>query len=239
MAQRNRKGQKSGSGMKPFYVVLGIVAVLGIAVIAWAATRNRSQMATQPIDMGAITDPEKLYAAAKPIVIGNENAPVKLVAFEDMMCPACAEFSLHVAPELKQKYVDSGQLQIVYYDFPLGGAHVHSFLAARAVRCAGDQGKATDLRQTLFSRQATWSSQRSVADTFVDYAGEIGLDTSAFRSCLESDKYADVVTANRQLGDQLGVNSTPTVIINGKQPANPMDPGQVTEMIDQALGKTG
>ncbi len=239
MAQRQRKGTgRTGSGMKPFYLVLIAVAVIGVAIIAYAAARAKNGMATEPIDMSALNDPQQIYNQATPIVIGNENAPVKLVEFADYMCPGCGYFATQVQPVLEERFVKSGQLQLTLYDFPLGGAHVHSFLAARAARCAGDQGKFEDYHNLLFGRQTQWSplSRNDVPGRFVDYAGELGLDKAAFQGCLESDKYADVVSANRRLGEELGVNQTPTVIINGRQPRNPNDIDEVTRLIEESLG---
>ena len=109
-------------------------------------------------------------------------------------------------------------MQFVYYDFPLGGAHVHSFLAARAARCAGDQDRFWDYHNLLFNRLSDWgTAQNPPVNQFVSFAEQLGLDKDQFSSCLKSDKYQDVVSASRMLGDQLGVNATPTLILNGKR----------------------
>ncbi len=232
MAQRKRKAQPKTGGLKPFYIVLGTIAVIGVALIAYAAARRGGSMATQPIDMSAMTNVSEIYATATPEVLGQPDAPIKVVAFVDYECPHCAEFENEIVPQLKQRFVDSGQMQIVYYDFPLGGAFKYSFLAARAARCAGDQGHFPEFQNRLFQQQSQWalsSSQRAVASKFVDFAKDLNLDTTAFESCLQSDRFADVVSANRRLGEELGVASTPTVIVNGKQVQNFMDVDEIVK----------
>ena len=62
--------------------------------------------------------------------------------------------------------------------------------------------------------QARWSGQASAIGSFQDYAASVGLDEGDFEACLQSDRYADVVTANMELGAQLGVTGTPTVMVN-------------------------
>ncbi len=223
MAQRQRKGspaQKGGGGNGIFYAVLAVVAVIGLAALGYALTGGGGTAATEPVELDA-SDARALYEQATPVRIGNENAPIKIVEFADFMCPACREFSLEVRPKL-MPYIDRGEAELIFYDFPLGGTHIHSFLAARAARCAGAQQLNGEsgywpMHEKLFQEQPNWSAQRDVEDTFVGYAKAIGLDAGAFERCLKSDQYAQVVTANRMVGEQLGVNSTPTVLVNNRQ----------------------
>ncbi|MGH7477417.1 MAG: DsbA family protein [Longimicrobiales bacterium] len=224
MARTNPKAVKRHGGVQPFYLVLGAVALAGVAAIAYAAVgRNGGDMAAEPVDMTALTNPRDIYAMAEPVVIGPTDAPNKLVVFSDFMCPGCQAWAQRIEPLLKERYADPGVLQIAYYDFPLGGSHVHSFLAARAARCAQDQGRFWEYHDLLFARQRDWSFVRAPASDFVDYAADLGLDRNSFETCLRSDRHAELVTASRVLGDQLGVNSTPTVLINGKRVGDPFD----------------
>ncbi|HSH45986.1 MAG TPA: thioredoxin domain-containing protein [Longimicrobiales bacterium] len=221
MAQRQRKGtpaQKSG-GNTMFYIVLGVIALGGILAIAYAMGGSGGA-ATEMVDL-EVADAEALYEQATPIRLGADDAPVKIVEFADYQCPGCRAFGLQVKPRI-MPYIEDGRAQFVFYDFPLGGAHVHAFLAARAARCAGEQelggqGGYWTYHDKLYQEQSSWSPRQSVVDDFVDYAEEVGLDRGAFDSCLRSDRFADVVTANRLLGEELGVRSTPTVLVNNRQ----------------------
>ncbi|HUG39612.1 MAG TPA: DsbA family protein [Longimicrobiales bacterium] len=222
MAQRQRKGtppQGAGGNNTVFYIVLGVIALAGIIAIAYALAGGGGTTATDPIDLET-ANVQELYERATPLRLGDENAPVKIVEFADFQCPGCGVFSLQVKPRL-MPYIERGQAQLVYYDFPLGGSHVHSFLAARAARCGGEQQlEGRDaywaMHDKLYQEQSDWAAEQDAADEFVDYAAEIGLDRREFERCLRSDRFADVVTANRRLGEQLGVASTPTVLINNR-----------------------
>ncbi len=221
MAQSQRKGQatQSGSGLRAFYIALAVIALAGIGWIAFSLTsRGGSSAAISATPLTGLDDPQALIAAAKGIELGPTDAPVRVLVFSDFTCPACRQFNAVVEPQLKAELVGSGQVRFTYYDYVLDlaaeGPHRHGFIAARAARCAGDQGKFWDLHDVLFARQQEWSYERTPPiDRFVEYGGLVGLDGEALRACLTSDQHADVVTANRMLGDNLGVRGTPTVYV--------------------------
>ena len=197
--------------MKNFYIIIGIVALVGAGVVAYAI-RGGGNTASEPVDLGDIGDQE-LVAMAQGMVYGDANAPVTIMEFGDYQCPGCANFALTVKPQVDLAYIESGQAKLVFHDFPLPG-HPHSFVAARAARCAGEQDRYFDYHDMIFRTQRQWSPMGSAVGHFNDLADELGLDSGAFRECLESDRHADIVTANLVLGQKLGVNSTPSVFVH-------------------------
>lgn len=226
MAQSKRKGQPArGGSQTAFYIVLAVIALVGIGAIFYAVRSGpgAGSIAMEPVDLD-FTDSRELYEKATPKRIGSDAAPVKIVVFSDFQCPGCGAFALRERPRI-MPWIERGDAQYISYDYPLGGGFVHSFLAARAARCAGDQTLRGTTDETgywpyhdrLYSYQSTWSSQRDVVDTFIGYAREVGLDAAAFEQCLRSDRHAETVTANRMVGDQLGVRSTPTVLVNNRR----------------------
>jgi protein-disulfide isomerase len=216
-----------------FYMVLGVIVLAGVAAIFYAVRGGGGGggAVSEPIALD-ITDARALYDQATPKRIGEDAAPMKVVVFSDFQCPGCGAFALYERPRI-MPFVERGEAQFIAYDFPLGGpAFVHSFLAARAARCAGDQrasGTADGsaywpFHDVLYAQQSRWSAQRSqqnVIEDFVRYATELNLDARAFEQCVRSDRHADVVTANRMLGDQLGVQGTPTVLVNNRRISAP------------------
>ena len=201
--------------MKKVYLVLAVVAVIGVAVTVWSvATSTLSGAVTAPVEVEGIEDSERLVELAQGVTLGDEDAPVTIVEFGDYQCPGCGSFAANVKPQIQLMLVDPGLAKFVYYDFPLIQIHPHAFLAARAARCAGDQGRYWDYHDLVFRMQARWSGQANAAGAFQDYAASVDLDGAEFRACLQSDRHAEVVTANMHLGAQLGVSGTPTVLVN-------------------------
>jgi protein-disulfide isomerase len=155
-----------------------------------------------------------LVDMAQGVTKGEQDAPITIVEFGDYSCPACGTFALQVQPQLELQYVQTGKAKFIFYDFPLTSIHPHSFLAARAARCAGDLGKFWEYHDVLYKNQTRWATKASVMDDLNDYAQQVGLDQDAFSTCLNSDAHADVVSANLRLGYELGVDGTPTIMVS-------------------------
>lgn len=227
-----KKATTKKSGFRGYYLLLGLVAVVGVVAIALAMRGGNGGTATEPVLLQGLDDPTQLLAKAEGVQIGNDNAPVTLIVFSDYQCPGCGQFATRIKPMLEANEVQAGKLKVIYYDMPLTSIHDHAFLAARAARCAGDQGKYWEMHQALFQHQSDWSFSRTAPiRAFKEYAASAGVDQGAFDSCLESDRFAETVTANAMLAEQLGVNATPTVIINNRRISDPFDYPGIARLI--------
>lgn len=232
--------------MKKVYVIIAVVAVLGIAAVSYSVNSRAGGMATAPVELPEM-DTQELVATAQGMAMGDEDAPVTIVEFGDYQCPGCRSFATLVKPRIMTTYVETGQARFVYYDFPLVGGHPNAFLAARAARCAADQDRAWDYHDALFAHQSEWSPAANPAGRFVDYAADLELDEGAFEACLESDRHAVLVTANMLLGREYGVGGTPTVAVNdGSGTTRRVTLGQgidpweaISAVVDPMLGDAG
>lgn len=204
-----------GKSPAPLAVILGIVALVAVAVLGYrmfsggagAAAREPVEVATTPAELSRV----------QGISMGRADAPVVIYEFADYQCPHCSDWVSLVEPLIKERLVDTGMVRYVFYDFPLGGAFRHSFLASRAGRCANEQNKFWEYHNLIFGRQQTWSGMSDPAEFFVELAGQAGLNEEQFQQCLYSDKYAREVTLSRRLGDSLGVQGTPSLFVNGER----------------------
>src|SRR5687768_616265 len=109
--------------LSPFYWLIGGIAVLGLAAIAWAALRSKP--AAEPVELpaAATTDANALVAAARGIKYGPDSARVRLLVFSDYQCPACQPFATNGEQTLRSEYINSGKVQLIYYDYPLTEIH--------------------------------------------------------------------------------------------------------------------
>jgi protein-disulfide isomerase len=239
VAQTRKAAHKKKTGLQPFYYVVGGIALLGLIAIAVTALRSRGGgAALEPVPLEGLNN-QDVITRAQGIKLGPDNAPAKMLVFSDFMCPYCGQFASQIEPQLKAEFIDKGRLQLVFYDFPLGGNHIHSFLAARAARCAGDQNKFWEYHNLLFGRLSDWgTSATPPVNQLIDYSNQVGINRDQFGQCLKSDKYQDVVSASRKLGDQLGVNATPTLILNGKRVRGEigLDMSSLRELLNAEIG---
>ncbi|MCX6752978.1 MAG: thioredoxin domain-containing protein [Candidatus Nomurabacteria bacterium] len=156
--------------------------------------------------------------------LGNQNAPLTLVLYADYQCPFCGKFFKDVETTINNSYVKNGSLAIVYRDFSFLGSE--SIKAAEAARCSGDQNKYWQYHDYLFSHQKGENQGQFSADNLKSFAKDMGLDTTTFNKCLDSDKYAKAVIDSTQEGGNAGVQGTPKGFI--------MKAGKVVETIDGA-----
>ena len=156
---------------------------------------------------------------------GPADATVTIIEFGDFQCPYCGQFATQTLPQIKQAY--EGNIRFVFRDFPL---HENSGKAAEAADCASEQGKYWEYHDKLFSNQ----SALDVA-SLKSYASQLGLDTTAFDQCLDSNKYAQEVEKDEQDGGSYGVGGTPAFFINGELVSGALPFADFKAAIDAAL----
>lgn len=99
----------------------------------------------------------KVTTEANDPTLGAADAPVTMVEFSDFECPFCQQFHATTFGSLKAKYIDTGQVRLVYKDFPLTNIHPHAQRAAEAASCVATQGKFWEYADRLFGQQAEWT----------------------------------------------------------------------------------
>jgi protein-disulfide isomerase len=157
---------------------------------------------------------------------GPEDAPLTLVVFSDFECPYCQQAEPVLA---SLQHTFSGQLRLVWKDFPLP-IHQNARAAAVAARCADDQAAFWKYRDELFGNQANLSREQ-----FRRLAASLGLDGDAFDACLASDRFEAVIDAKVDEGRALGVNSTPTMFINGTAVTGAVPLARLESMLREEL----
>jgi len=132
---------------------------------------------------------------------------VAIVEYADFECPYCGQYEHEVYPQVFADYIQTGKLKYFYRDLPLP-MHPHAMGAARAARCAGEQGKFWEMHDSLFAKQ------NAIRD--VDMPGraqEIGLDAAKFAECLSSDRHTEEIKTSATEAQKMGINGTPTFFI--------------------------
>tara|TARA_Y100000310_G_scaffold345864_1_gene471812 strand:+ start:7374 stop:8120 length:747 start_codon:yes stop_codon:yes gene_type:complete len=171
------------------------------------------------IDMEALLDDDEFE--------GNADAPITIVEFSDFECPFCGRFYTDTLGQLREKYVETGKVKIIFRDFPLS-FHPEATPAAEASECAADQGKFWEFHDLIFENQTTMS-----AASYKQWAADLGLDTEQFNSCVDDGTHAAEVRADFAAGQAAGVSGTPTFFINGQKVVG-AQPFSVFEQIIEA-----
>jgi protein-disulfide isomerase len=161
--------------------------------------------------------------------LGPAGAPVTIVEYLDYQCPFCHRAQVAV-DEVLSRY--PGQVRFVHRDFLLGKPR--SLPAARAARCAGEQGKFWEYHRNLLIGSGDMSDE-----DLRNRAAGMGLDAGRFSACVAADRFDADIRASTESGNSLGIDATPTFFINGRRLVGAMQPDQFAEVIDDELGKPG
>ena len=219
------KSRKGGKSMRPFYLAMAAIGVVGAAALGYVLTRPKAA----PITVDANTPLPK----AEGYFIGNPNAPVQVIEYADMQCPVCAEFGLLTEPDIKKRLIDTGIIGYRYMDFPLQ-MHPNAWNAANAGACANEQGKFWEIKEQIFNGQLEWSNERNPKSTFEGYAKAVGLDMNAFEECYDSRRNYPKIQATLKDGEARMVSSTPTFIIGSRMYPGSMSYDGFKKAVDSA-----
>jgi protein-disulfide isomerase len=159
--------------------------------------------------------------------VGNPDAKIKITVYEDFQCPACKEYSSSIESQLLQSsYITNGQVYYEFMQFPFidsQSVSKESRQAANASMCALAQGRFWDYHDILFANQTGENVGAYTDKRLQAFAESLGLDMTEFNKCFKADQYSAEIEQDYQEGISLGVNSTPTVLLNGKE----ITPGQI------------
>jgi protein-disulfide isomerase len=199
------------AGLNRFYLVLGAVALAGIAALVYQVRKPKGVSIPANVTVLAADT-----AGFRGYLLGSDSAAIEVSEYADYQCPACASFETLQFPAVRSQLIATGKLRWRYRDFPLDNIHRNTRVAAHAAACAEEQGKYWELHTAIYERQMDWSESRNAAAQFSQLAGSLGLDRSRFDACMSSAKYAGRIQASLDEGNKLGVGQTPTFLIGGR-----------------------
>ena len=203
------KNEKPGKDNFTRYLVIGVVtAVLAIMIVPTVISKNKSVSQEIPATVSA----DNGYAISFNTEI--KGLPVVDI-YEDFQCPICQQFE-----GLNGEYINSliTEKKAVVKFHALSFIGPESVRAANAAACANDENKFVDFHLGLYANQpaaensGVWTSDRIIA-----IAEGSGITSESFKSCVKDMKYEGWVGKVAEAGSKSGVNSTPTVFVNGKE----------------------
>ena len=169
----------------------------------------------------------------KPILVGSADSKVKLMVFESLTCSHCANFHKNIYPKLKEEFIDKGLLSIEFKSFPLDMVALN---ASKLAHCKND-GK-SDILHLLYINQEKWLKGKNINEVNIKI-GEFVKSSNInlnFEKCMKNQKVEDQILEDRIEGvKKYEVNSTPTIIINGKKLENHSNYKKLKKYIEKLI----
>jgi protein-disulfide isomerase len=216
-------------------IIITVVALVIVGLLVAPSIRN----ALTPV--GTIV---QITPNPRPMAdgtnMGDPNAPVKIVVYEDFQCPACRNYSLNIEPLIVENYVKTGKVYYEFKQFPFldrNNPGNESHQAANASLCAAAQGRFWDYHDILF---ANWLGENVGSFTdkrLVTFAENLGLNMDEFNACFNSNEFQNTINNDLSAGIAAGVNSTPSVFVNNQ--SVPISYDLISKAIDTALTSAG
>ncbi len=218
------------SSPKAFYLILGAVAVIG-AYFLYMQTRGGG---------GAVSattiDPNVPLPKAEGYLLGNADAPVQVIEYADFECPVCAYFATITEPDIRKRLVETGQISLRYMNYHIP-SHPNTWAASQAAACANEQGKFWEMHDAIYNAQDKWAgtATRKPKGVLKDLAEQVGLNTSQWETCFDTQKYQPQLLASQQDAERRQVRGTPTFIIGSKMIDHNMSYDEFKAYVDTAL----
>lgn len=196
----------SSPSLRVALLAVGAVAVIGVLVVASVLyfKRGMSVMESETAVSRPESPPDRLWQADGR-TRGNLKAPVTLIEYSDFTCGYCVKFFRDTWPRLREKYVETGKVRLLYRDYPRD-PDGPAMTAAIAARCAGDQGRYWDMHDRLFGGGID-------IDRLQAYAVTIGLNQPAFAACLRDARHRSAILQDKEDGIRIGFVGTPGFLL--------------------------
>ena len=183
-----------------FAIPIAIGILTGVFLAFYPQSEDDSKLLTE----------SKLIQNGSPIM-GNPSAEITIVEWGDYQCTFCYKFHKNTLNTIKQDFIETGKVKLVFKDFPLNGPD--SILAAEAAYCAQDQEKYWQYHDELYTN---WGGERTGwvnRDSLDKFAITVSLDLDKFNKCLDDHKYLERVNQMYEFGREIGIDATPSFLV--------------------------
>lgn len=201
----------------------GVFAAVALAAGAYAVTGYNSQTRLPDLPLVGAASAQEAEVDTSTItemVMGAEDAPVTLIEYASYTCPHCANFHTGVLKQLKEEYIDTGKMKLVYREVYFDR---YGLWASMIARCGGPE-KFFGISDLIYKGQSDWSragGASEIIDALRKIGGIAGLDKDTVEACLQDGTKAQTLVAWYQenaIAD--GVEATPSFVLNGTRIAN-------------------
>jgi|GEM_PF-448686 len=213
-------------------LIIGSILVVALVITGLIIIPSNQNVNEQVNSISEITPNN--YQTANGTSIGNPDAVVKIQLFEDFKCSACQSYQQNIEPLVIEELAEKGRILYTFHQFPFMDDQTSfkdSDNAALASECAAEQNRFWDYKDILFANMNFILGEFNDEKLFA-MAEFLNLDKKEFETCYNEGRYLDKINIDIQLSQDLEVNGTPSLLINGEN----ITPGRVPTF-DQILAR--
>ena len=167
------------------------------------------------------------------IVLGNSNSKLVLVEYFSPTCPHCVNYHKRIFPEIKKKFIDTGQIQYIMREFIGNKQDLDATVLAR---CLGDQETYFKFMDIILEQQDNWAYNKNYREILTNIGIMGGVSAEQYAICLNDEsKIKNLIENTKLVAQEPRFIGTPTFFINGKQFARPYTLEELSGAINSVL----
>ena len=144
--------------------------------------------------------------------MGSKNAPIKIKEYFSLTCGHCANFHVKTLPQLKERYIDTGKVQLEFIDYPLDRLAI---IAATLARTLPTEDGYLEAISILLKKQKQWAYSKKPLDELRSIAKLFGVSSKQFDEILKNiPLMQEIINKMEKESKNFNIESTPTFIIN-------------------------
>ncbi len=167
-------------------------------------------------------------------ILGDPNAPITIVQYEDLSNNNCGKFARGEFPSLEAEYIETGLVRWVFRQYPSNGS-AQATPSARALECADDQDAYFDYRDLVYDTTDANGSTLLSDATLQDHADSLGLDTTEFDACFTSQSKTARIQQDVNSANSLGFSSLPAFFVEDEVVSGFQSAEGLAKIIDRHL----
>jgi protein-disulfide isomerase len=207
------------------WLAAGFLMLLAGGAVVLSAARHSSRLTppSTPVAVAAAPRasgvPAALRRQADALIKerskGSAAAALTVYELSDFQCPWCRRQATETLPILEKEYIETGKVRWIFLNFPLTQLHPNAAAAAEFAMCAAKIDKFWPIHDLLFTYQEKWAPLKDPAPFLLSLADSAGLQREDLTACLQSHEMQGLVRSEAEGAAKSGVQSTPTVYIEG------------------------
>ncbi len=229
--------------MKPISRILTSALLAGAIIAACspaggesAPSSGATQVDTGYLDIVSFSDENG------SVIIGNPDAKVELVEYASITCGHCKDFHVGVLSSIKKDYIATGKVRFVFQEFPTPPVEI-ALAGFALARCSGESGYVGALDDFFNNQDVIFEAGRAgtIGEELIAFGERNGIKEAGFEDCITNQNYRRAVSASVTYGQDQGVNSTPTLFLDGEklESSESRTVAGLANLIDTALEAAG
>ncbi len=146
---------------------------------------------------------------------GQASAPLTVYELSDFQCPFCRRQAIETFPAIEREYITPGKLRWIFLNYPLTQIHPNALAAAEFAMCSARLDRFWPVHHLLFTYQNKWAPLKDPAPFLLSLADSAGIPRDDLLPCLQNREMRALVQSEAEGAAKSGIESTPTVYVEG------------------------